>query len=164
MVRQARSAGSQMLLAELLSPERVKIPLVATDKRGLIEELADLVAEVADVPEEAETIREAVLEREAVLSTGIGGGVGIPHGKTSKVGELVLVAGRTPRPVDFEALDSRPVQILMMLVGPESAAGLHIKVLSRISRLLRQEELRERLLRAEDAEGFLSVLRDAESR
>lgn len=164
MVRQARSAGSQMVLTELLSPDRVKIPLSATDKRGLIEELADLVAEVAGVPEEAPTIREAVLEREAVLSTGIGGGVAIPHGKTTKVGDLVLVAGRTVRPVDFEALDSRPVQILMMLVGPESAAGLHIKVLSRISRLLRQDALRERLLQAEDAQGFLSVLRDAESR
>lgn len=151
------------LLTELLSAERVKIPLEASDKRGLIEELSSLVARVSGVPESADDIRDAVLEREAVLSTGIGGGVAIPHGKSSAVGELVLVAGRTEEPVDFEALDTQPVRLLVMLVGPESAAGLHIKVLSRISRLLRQDSLRERLIAAPSAEEFLSVIQDAES-
>ncbi len=163
-MKETRFAGSRLLLTELLSRERVKIPLRATGKRAVIEELSELVAEVSGVPEESEAIRSAVLEREAVLSTGIGGGVGIPHGKTSVVGELVLVAGCPREPVDFEALDGRPVRLLMMLVGPESAAGLHIKVLSRISRLLRDESVRRRLFEAEGAEEFLRVIRDAESR
>lgn len=157
------SPAPRLLVTELLGPERVKIPLESTDKRGLIGEMAALLASVSGVPEDAEAIREAVMERERVLSTGIGDGVAIPHGKTGRVGELVLVAGTTPEPVDFEALDGRPVRLLMMLVGPESAAGLHVKVLSRISRLLRRGELRERLLAAPDPETFLSLLREAES-
>lgn len=155
--------GTQ-LLTELLSPDKVKIPLEATEKRAVIEELSALVAQVGGVPDGVGTIRDAVLEREAVLSTGIGGGVAIPHGKTSTVRELVLVAGRTREPVDFEALDSQPIRLVMMLVGPESAAGLHIKVLSRISRLLRHDALRERLLEAPSSEEFLDVIRDAETR
>lgn len=157
------SPGPRLLLTDLLSPERVKIPLEATDKPGVIAELAALVARVSGIPEEAEAIRQAVLEREKVLSTGIGGGVAIPHGKTPRVGELVLVGGSTRGPIDFEALDDRPVRLVMMLVGPESAAGLHVKALSRISRLLRREELRERLVAAPGPQAFLELLEDAET-
>ncbi len=158
-----RPLGPQLLLTELLPPEHVKIPLASADKAGLIDELATFLARVSGVPEEAEAIREAVLEREKVLSTGIGGGVAIPHGKTGRVEGLVLVAGTTRDPVDFEALDDRPVRLLMMLVGPESAASLHVKVLSRIGRLMRREELRDRLIAAETPEAFLSVIRRAET-
>lgn len=158
-----RPPGPRLLVTELLAPERIKIPLESTDKRGLIGEMAALLARVSGVPEEAEAIREAVLEREKVLSTGIGDGVAIPHGKTGRVGELVLVAGTTKEPIEFEALDDQPVRLLLMLVGPESAAALHVKVLSRISRLLRRRPLRERLIAAPTPEAFLSVIRDAES-
>ena len=76
----------------------------------------------------------AVREREAVLSTGIGNGVAIPHGKSSVIPELRMAAGTAEPPVDFDALDGQPVQLLFLLVGPESAAGPHIKALSRIAR------------------------------
>lgn len=162
-VNDRRPPGPRLLITELLTPERIKIPLESADKPGLIREMSALLAHVSGVPEEAEAIREAVMEREEVLSTGIGDGVAIPHGKTGRVGELVLVAGTTRAPVDFEALDDRPVRLLMMLVGPESAATLHVKVLSRISRLLRRERLREELVSAPTPEAFLSVIRGAET-
>lgn len=161
--RAKRAPGAQLLLTELLTPDRIKLPLESTDKEGIIEEMSEFLARVSGVPEEVEPIRNAVLERESVLSTGIGGGVAIPHGKTGRVDDLVLVAGRTAEPVDFEALDDQPVRLVMMLVGPESAASLHVKVLSRISRLLRREELRDRLIRADTPRDFHAVLSEAES-
>jgi len=108
-------------------------------------------------------IHRAVLEREAVLSTGIGGEVAIPHGKSPVLDSLVLVAGTTRQPVEFEALDDRPVRLILMLVGPESAAGLHVKTLSRISRLLRHEALREELITSADSRVFLRLLRESDT-
>lgn len=155
---------SQHLLTDLLSPNRIKIPLEARDKEGIIDELCRfMAARCGTTPEETTEIRAAVLEREAVLSTGIGGGVAIPHGKSEAVADLTLVAGRTAEPVDFEALDGRPVRLVLLLVGPESAASLHVKVLSRISRLLRSPEVRRRLVEAESGEAFHAALRAAES-
>lgn len=155
---------SQLLLSDLLSPDRIKIPLGSTEKSELIGELCRHLARLSGATEDEEKeIREAVLEREAVLSTGIGGGVALPHGKSEAVDDLVLVAGRTAVPVDFDALDERPVRLVMLLVGPESAAGLHVKVLSRISRLLRSPDLRERLTSAETPEAFHHALKQAET-
>lgn len=154
----------QLLLADLLTPDRIRIPLESLDKAGLIGEMCAFLARRCDAGEEAEAeIREAVMEREAVLSTGIGGGVAVPHGKSQAVGDLVLVAGRTREPVDFDALDERPVRIVFLLIGPESAAGLHVKALSRISRLLRSETVREELVAAETPEAFYEALRRAEA-
>lgn len=163
-VHTTRAVVPQLLLADLLSPDRIKIPLESTDKVGLIGELTTLLAAVSGVPEEEDTIRAAVLEREAVLSTGVGGGLAIPHGKSGAVSQLVLVAGRTAEPVDFESLDSQPVRLVMLLVGPESAAGLHVKVLSRISRILHRSSVAERLTSAATPDEFLAAIRDAESR
>lgn len=155
--------NDNQLLSRLLSTDRVRIPLESRDKSGLIGELAEFIADASGVPDEADAIRVAVEEREAVLSTGIGGGVAIPHGKTGVVEGLMMVAGVTPEPVDFEALDGEPVRILLMLVGPESAAGLHVKALSRISRLLRNDAVKEALVEADTAEEFLAVVRAAET-
>src|SRR5207253_5334180 len=105
----------------------------------------------------------AVMGREAILSTGIGHGVAIPHGKSSAVAELRLAAGRTEVPVEYDALDGRPVRLLFLLVGPETAAGPHIKALSRISRILRQDSVRDALSEARDAGEFLRIVREAEA-
>ncbi len=151
-----------MLLTELLTPERIKIPLEAKSKDEILRELVALVAPSEREADGADILR-AVREREAVLSTGIGHGVAIPHGKSAAVPELRLAAGCTATPVDFDALDGRPVELLFLLVGPESAAGPHIKALSRISRLVRKEAVRDRLAAARDADDFLRVLREAEA-
>jgi fructose PTS system EIIBC or EIIC component len=151
-----------LLLTELLSVERVKIPLEAESKDDLLRELVAVCADANQIQDRDDVLR-AVTEREAVLSTGIGNGVAIPHGKSSAVPGLRMAAGRSARPVDFEALDGEPVSLFFLLVGPESAAGPHIKALSRISRLVRRDEVRERLIAARTAEEFLHALQEAES-
>jgi mannitol/fructose-specific phosphotransferase system IIA component (Ntr-type) len=151
-----------LLLTDLLTPDRIRIPLEATTKDGLLRELVDIVAANESAEAHGDVLR-AVQEREAVLSTGIGYGIAIPHGKSSAVPELRLAAGRTRDPVDYDALDGRPVRLLFLLVGPETAAGPHIKALSRISRIVRQDTVRTRLAEATSVEEFLRVLREAES-
>src|SRR2546427_5761386 len=92
----------------------------------------------------------AILERERQFPTGIGYGVAVPHGKTPALAALVVVAGTTPAPVPYETIDGEPVRLFFLLAGPESAAGSHVKALSRISRLVRREAVRSRPLRAQD--------------
>lgn len=150
-----------MLLSELLNPERIKIPLVATSKDELLAELVAVIGPSEPVTDPDAVLR-AVREREEVLSTGIGHGVAIPHGKSSGVRQLVLAAGVTAEAVDFEALDGQPVRLFFLLVGPESAAGEHVKALSRVSRLLRRDSFRQRLVDARTSEQFYEVIREAE--
>ena len=149
-----------MLLSELLSPDRVKVPLDGRTKDDLLREL---VALVARTPDDAREILAAVHDRERELSTGVGGGVAIPHARSSRVEQLVMAAGIAPTPVDYDALDGQPVELFFLLVGPDSAAGAHVRALARISRLLRREPLRASLRNAADAGAFLEVVRDSES-
>lgn len=123
--------------------------------------MVDLLA-ATDPAEGRNDILRAVREREAVLSTGIGNGVAIPHGKSTVVPELRMAAGTAPQPIEFDALDGQPVHLLFMLVGPETAAGPHIKALSRISRLVRKDDIRQRLIAADSAEAFYNTLQEAE--
>ena len=151
-----------MQLTELLSPERIKIPLVSSTKDEILAELVEVVGRNAPVRDLDDVLR-AVREREEVLSTGIGNGVAIPHGKSAAVNDLALVAGVQPQGVDFEALDGRAVNLFFLLVGPESAAGQHVKALSRISRLLRRDSFRVRLVESRSAEEFYSIIAEAEA-
>ena len=150
-----------MLLSELLDPSRVRVPLAGESKDGVLEELVG-VLRAAGVVADADDVLRAVLQREALLSTGIGSGVAIPHGKSDSVPALAMAAGVSPRPVDFDALDGQPVSLFFLLVGPEAEAGAHVKALSRISRLVRRDDFRDRLVRAGSAEAFLEILREAE--
>ena len=151
-----------MLLTELLTPDRVVVPLSARDKSGIIAELTRHLIEQSGG--NYQDVLGAVEEREAVLSTGIGFGVAIPHARSSAVSELTLVCGVSPEPVPFDSIDGEPVRLFFLIVGPESSAGQHVKVLSRIARLVRRENLRERLCEAQTADEFYSALLDAESR
>lgn len=152
---------SVVLLSDLLSADRVKVPLVSTSKNEVLRELVDVLV-VDRCVSDADEVLRAVMDREAVLSTGIGNGIALPHGKSTACGELSIAAGVARDPIAFDALDGEPVQLLFMLVGPEREAGPHIKVLGRISRLLRQPEFRQRLVESRDSEEFLQVLREAE--
>ena len=151
-----------MLLSQLLTPQRVRVPLTATDKPGVLKELAELLVEQSG-GDPGDVLR-AVNEREQVLSTGIGFGIAIPHGRSPSMPDLAAVAGRTQTGIDFDALDGEPVQVFFMLVGPERCAGLHVKALSRIARLARSEDLRRQLLAAPSGEAFDQALAEAESR
>jgi fructose-specific phosphotransferase system IIA component len=149
-------------LTELLSPDRIKIPLVSSSKDEILAELVEVVGKNASIRDLDEVLR-AVRDREEVLSTGIGSGVAIPHGKSAGITELALVAGVMPEGIDFEALDGKPVNLFFLLVGPESAAGQHVKALSRISRLLRRDSFRVRLTEATSPEQFYSIIVEAEA-
>src|SRR5467141_2925390 len=104
----------------------------------------------------------AILERERQFPTGIGYGVAVPHGKTPVLPALVVVAGTTPAPVAYETIDGEPVRVFFLLAGPESCAGAHVKALSRISRLVRREPVRDKLLSARTPDEFYRVLCEAE--
>jgi mannitol/fructose-specific phosphotransferase system IIA component (Ntr-type) len=154
--------GATVLLSELLTADRVRVPLVSRTKGDVLRELVGLVAGERNGIDPGPVLA-AVRERELVLSTGIGAGIAIPHGKTPVVDQLMVAAGVAQEPIDFDALDGEPVRLFFLLVGPESASGAHVKALSRISRLLRRDPLRQELLRAPDARAFLEVVRRSEA-
>jgi mannitol/fructose-specific phosphotransferase system IIA component (Ntr-type) len=156
-------ATRPVVLSDFLSPKRVKIPLRNTEKDALLRELVAVLVEAEGLQSDEEEIFRAVQAREEVLSTGIGDGVALPHAKSEVVPDLVVAAGVSAEPVEFDALDGRPVQIFFLLLAPERAMGAHIKALSRISRLLRQESLRRRLLEATDAREFARIVQEAEA-
>jgi len=151
-----------VLLTELLSPDRVLLPLPAGDRQTAIAVLTRRLAELANARYDA--VLDAVLERESVQSTGIGFGVAIPHGRCAAVHELSMVAGVSARPVPFDSIDGEPVRLFFLIVGPEASAGLHVKLLSRIARLVRRDSVRQQLVEATTADAFYNVLLDAEAR
>jgi mannitol/fructose-specific phosphotransferase system IIA component (Ntr-type) len=150
-----------VLLGDLLKPGRIRVPLVGRDKAAVLRELVALVAADGGGGQFQDVLR-AVEAREAVLSTGIGYGVAVPHGTSPALPDLRLAAGTTADPVDFASLDGQPVRLIFLLAGPEPPAALHLKALSRIARLVRREPFRQRLLEARDAETFYRSLLDAE--
>ena len=149
-----------MRLSQILSPSRIGIPLKARDKAGVLRELVGLV-----VPEGGQPVEEvlgAILERERQFPTGIGYGVAVPHAKTPALSALGAAAGLTAGPVAYETMDGEPVRIFFLVAGPEGQAGEHVKALGRISRLVRQEPVRARLLGSRTPEEFYRVLCEAE--
>jgi PTS system fructose-specific IIA component len=153
--------GPIVRLAEVLSPSRIRIPLQASSKEGVLRELVELL--LSGNGGAVEEVLAAVLERERQFPTGIGYGVAVPHGKTPALSSLRVVAGTSARAVPYETLDGEPVRLFFLLAGPESQAGAHVKVLSRISRLVRREPVRARLLEARTPEEFHRSLVEAES-
>lgn len=151
-----------MLLTDLLTVDRIKIPLEARTKQDILRELVEVIRD-QDALGDSDDLLRAVREREAVLSTGIGSGVAIPHGKSPVVPTLVMAAGTTAEPVDFDSLDGEPVRLFFLLVGPETAAGPHIKALSRISRVVRRDDARDRLIQSKTPEEFFRALQEAEA-
>jgi mannitol/fructose-specific phosphotransferase system IIA component (Ntr-type) len=147
-------------LSDLLTADRVVLPLAAADKAGSIGELARVL--VSGSAADYDQVLGAVLEREQALSTGLGCGVAIPHGRAA-VPALCMAAGVTAVPLDWAAADGEPVRLLFLVVGPHAAAGEHIKALARIARLLRHDALRERLIDCRTPQEFHRTLRQAET-
>jgi len=147
-----------MKILEVLQKEAILEDLVSTDKKGVLEELVAPVAKVANVSEDG--LVKVLLERERLGSTGIGGGVGIPHGKLKNLENIVLGFGLSRNGVDFESMDGKPTHVFFLLVTPENSTGLHLKMLARISRLLKDESFKERLISASNQEEILSVIQE----
>jgi mannitol/fructose-specific phosphotransferase system IIA component (Ntr-type) len=151
-----------VLLSELLTEDRVRVPLGSRTKSEVLRELVEIVSRGRN-GSDVDAILASVHERERRLSTGIGDGIAIPHGRTPHVDALMLAAGVADEGIDFDALDGRPVRLFFLLVGPEVASGEHVKTLSRIARLMRRDDLRAGLLGATDAREFVRIISASEA-
>jgi nitrogen PTS system EIIA component len=136
-----------MKLSQLLTKEAIVADLTSTTKHGIIRELARAVAPVAGIA--AEDIAAVLMERESLGSTGIGGGIAIPHGKLSSVTQIILGFGRSKAGVTYDSLDGKPVHIFFLLLTPENSTGGHLKVLAQISKLLKMDRFKQELITAE---------------
>ncbi len=145
-----------MSLTDLIAPNAVIPVLKVTSKKQAIQELAAQAGQLTGHNER--TIAEILLQREKLGSTGVGNGVAIPHGKLPKLGKLFGMFARLERPIDFEALDGQPVDLIFLLLAPESAGADHLKALARIARLLRDPDVGQRLRASQDAEALYAVL------
>jgi fructose-specific phosphotransferase system IIA component len=152
-----------MRLTELLSAEAVSTRLKATTKRDALAELVELLEKSHGLDSQGE-ILDRVLRREAMMSTGIGNGVAIPHGKARSVDGMMASCAVSPTGVDFEAVDGEPAYVFILLVSPENVGTPHVKVLANISRLLKEESVRQNLRDADTPAAFMAALQSAESR
>ncbi|MCF8306727.1 MAG: PTS sugar transporter subunit IIA [Ignavibacteriales bacterium] len=151
-----------MKISDILSPVSIITHFTGTEKYEIINELIDSLESNPEV-NDLEMVRKAVIDREKILSTGVGKGFAIPHGKTFGVNNMIAAFGKTAAPIDFEALDAQPVNMLFLLVGRENAVGMHLKLLSRIARLLNNEDFRQKLLNANSPEEIHQIFLTEES-
>ncbi len=152
-----------MMLSELLNPAAVTTRLKATTKREALAELVELLESAHGVKSQGE-ILDRVLRREAMMSTGIGNGVAIPHGKARAVDRMMGACAVSPNGVEFESVDGEPARLFILLVSPESVGAPHVRVLANISRLLKEESVRHALRDAGGATDFLEALHSAEAK
>ena len=150
-----------MKLCDLLTDSVIAVNLRAEDKGDLLVKLVDLATNGERVKDKQEAL-SAVEERERIMTTAIGYGVAIPHGKTSAVEELVAAFAVIDEGIEFGALDGQEIRLAFLLLGPKEPSGPHIRMLSRISRLMSREDLRSRLLTTENAEAVRALFREAE--
>ncbi len=145
-----------MSLTDLIAPSAVIPALQVTTKKQAIQALAAKAAELTGHNERA--IAEILLQREKLGSTGVGNGIAIPHGKLPKLGRLFGLFARLEHPIDFEALDNQPVDVIFLLLAPEAAGADHLRALARIARLLRDADVAQKLRESQDANALYAVL------
>ena len=151
-----------MKISDILTEDLVVAGLKGTSKNDIIDAMVDLVATSPKVLDK-EKVREAILERERIMSTGVGNGFAIPHGKTDAVTDIVAAFAVTEKDIDYDSLDEKPVRLVFLLVGKDNLVGPHIKLLSRISRLMNKEEFRKRLLTVTSPKEILEMFRQEEA-
>lgn len=147
----------------LLAPERVRVGLAGATKAEVIGGVVGLLDGSPSITDLAR-VRADVLGREALMSTGVGQGLALPHARTTAVTDTVAAFAVTAGPVDYGAFDGAPVRLVLLLVGPEAERGQHVRLLSRISRLMSDDAFRARLVAAPSADAVLAAFREAEER
>ncbi len=150
-----------MNLLDILSPSAIKVPLENTDKKAVVFELVDLLAESGKIrnPEE---LKRIVWEREQQRTTGIGEGLAIPHGKSSSSDQLVMAIGKPAEPIDFDAIDKRPVRLVVLLVSPPEKTADHIQALGKISRMMSDPATRLAAYNAETVDDLFELFEQVE--
>jgi PTS system nitrogen regulatory IIA component len=147
-----------MKLLDALPREAILSELHSPDKKGIIEELVMPISRMAGV--EYRDLVRVLMERERLGSTGIGGGIGIPHGKMKGLDRLLVGFGRSREGVDFDSIDGRPAHLFFVLITPEDSIDVHLRLLAQISRMLKNDRFKERLLAAPDRDELLRVIRE----
>lgn len=145
-----------MDLSDLLRVEAVLPHLKANSKKQALQEMSARAASITQRPERE--IFDTLQQREKLGSTGVGHGVAIPHGKLVGLGRLVGVFARLDKPIDFDALDDEPVDLMFLLLAPENAGADHLKALARIARVLREPAIAAKLRAANDAAAIYALL------
>ena len=148
-----------MKFSELINKNYIIPEFKGSTKKQVLEELVEALAS-NNVEIDKVVLLNALLEREKLGSTGIGDGVAIPHGKLNGLDNIILLFGKSGQGVDFDAIDRKPVCLVFLLVAPADSAGLHLKALARLSRMLREKDFKNSLLMASDAETLLKIIID----
>lgn len=151
-----------MKIGDILTEDMVVTGLEGSSKDEIIDAMIDLVGKSSKVIDK-EKVREAIFEREKIMSTGVGNGFAIPHGKTDAVSDIVAAFAVTAEPIDYQSLDEKPVRLVFLLVGKDNMVGPHIKLLSRISRLMNKEEFRKRLTELRTPREILETFKKEEA-
>lgn len=146
-----------MRLTDILKPQNILVPMQAKTKNEAIGELVSLLAKNGEI-QDAPAVLSAVLEREATRTTGIGNGLAIPHGKCVGTNQLVMAIGKLAMPIDFQAIDGRPVSLVWLLTSPPDKTGPHIHALARISRLMTIDRFRQSLGQSKTAQEMYDVI------
>lgn len=151
-----------MRLTEILKPANISLAMEAGTKQEAIGDLVTLLSGNGELLD-AGKVLDAVMEREATRTTGIGNGLAIPHGKCTGVNKLVAAMGRVKTPVDFQAIDGRPVSLIWLLASPPDKTGPHISALAQISRLMTNTQLRNAILQATTSDQVFELIQKYEA-
>lgn len=144
---------------DLITTDGVLAKLRATSKKQALQELSQRAAEITGLHERA--IFDVLMERERLGTTGVGNGIAIPHGKLTNIGRLYGLFARLERAIDFDSIDERPVDLIFLLLAPESAGADHLKALARVSRLFRDTSVCDKLRGTEDPDALYAVLTES---
>jgi fructose-specific phosphotransferase system IIA component len=150
-----------MKISEILTEDVIGVKITAKDKNDAINQMIDL-AEKSGKIIDVEEVKKCVFEREKLVSTGVGKGFAIPHGKTDAVSDVVASFATLKEPIDFESIDNEKVNLIFLLIGKDTLLNVHIKLLSRVSRLMNKDEFRERLLKAKTKKQLLDAFSEEE--
>lgn len=145
-----------MKILDILDKEAILVDLKSKNKPGILNELVAPAARITGIDQKE--ILQVLMDREQLGSTGIGGGIGIPHGKLKNMEKLVLGFGLSRQGVDFESMDGLPTHLFFLLITPEHSTDLHLKLLARVSRLLKKEPLKEMMLKATSADEIIAII------
>lgn len=149
-----------MKILDYINEQTVLTDLISGDKKGVIDELAQPVAELTGL-DHREIVR-VLIERERLGSTGIGEGIAIPHGKINGLESLVLGFGLSRKGVNFDALDGKPTHIFFLLLSPDNSTGIHLRILARISKLLKEASFKEKLMQAKAPSDVISTIAEVD--
>ncbi len=151
-----------MKISEIINIESIKTNLKVENKEELLDILISLADKSGKIKDKAEARRE-VFERENIMSTGVGKGIALPHAKTNSVSDSVGGLVTLKKPIDFDSLDGKPVKIAFLLLGMESNVGTHLRLLSKISRMMNDEDFKSELLKRENAKEVIDLFRKYET-